>query len=74
MPQSETPQQPAAERRAAVEAMLDAIKREVVVIHSSKDKREQLWEALRPDLWPEQAGSLWQEYDALHNTAQVIRV
>ena len=74
MPESETPQEPSAERRAEVEAMLEAVKREVVVIHSSKDKCEQLWDALRPDLWAENAGSLWQEYDALYNTAQMIRV
>ena len=49
MPESETPQEPSAERRAEVEAMLEAVKREVVVIHSSKDKCEQLWDALRPD-------------------------
>ncbi|MYA84620.1 MAG: hypothetical protein F4Y12_03440 [Acidimicrobiaceae bacterium] len=54
--------------------MLEAVKQEVVFIHSSKDKRQQLWDALRPDLWPKQAGSLWQEYDALYNTAQVVRV
>ena len=74
MPESETPQKPPAERRAEVEAMLEAVKQEVVVIHSSKDKHEQLWDALRPDLWWKQTGSLWQEYDALYNTAQVVRV
>ena len=74
VPEPETPQKPPADRRAEVEAMLKAVQREVVVIHSSKDKCEQLWDALRPDLWPEQAGSFWQEHNALYNTAQMIRV
>ena len=73
MSESEAPQRPPAERRAEVEAMLKAVEREVFVIHSSKDECEQLWEALRPDLW-EQAGPLWREYEALYNTAQVVRV
>ncbi len=74
MPESETPQKPPTERRAEVEAMLNAVEREVVVIHSSKDECEQLWDALGPGLWWEQAGPLWREYEALYNTAQVVRV
>lgn len=54
--------------------MLQAVHREVVVIHSSKHKCEQLWDTLKPGLWWEQAGSLWLEYEALYNTAQAIRV
>ena len=73
MSESEAPQRPPDERRAEIEAMLEAVEREVLVIHSSKDECEQLWEALRPDLW-EQAGPLWSEYEALYNTAQVVRV
>lgn len=54
--------------------MLKAVEREVVVIHSSKDQCELLWDALRPDLWWEHAGQLWREYEGLYNTAQVVRV
>ena len=74
MSESEATQQPSSERRAQVEAMLAAVEREVVVIHSSKHKCEQLWDVLRPGVWWEQAGSLWREYEALYNTAQAIRV
>ena len=74
MSEPNTPLKSPTERRAEVEAMLEAVEQEVVVIHSSKDQRQQLWDALRPDLWPERAGSLWQEYDALYDTAQVVRV
>ena len=74
MSESETPPRAPDERRAKVVDMLEAVKREVVFIHSSKHKCEQLWDALSPGLWWEQAGPLWQEYEALYNTAQAMRV
>ena len=43
MPESDITQKLPTERRAEVEAMLEAVEQEVVVIHSSKAEHEQLW-------------------------------